>query len=178
MIVEGEKQFLKLCLILKKRLLLTFLVAYTWVFSNISLKRYWGLCFCKFCKTFLLFCTNVVNEVILNLILGKVFPQRYSYCTSYGQAGITMNRFQFMAKGHIISFTIKNITIINIGSDKSSIYIEISEDLGSRLCNFRRSPRVLLIFKETIFRCSSNINLKTSKHSGVFGMMIEQYWYF
>ena len=35
-------------------------------------------------------------------------------------------------------------------------------DLGSRLCNFWRSPRVLLIFKDTIFRCSSNINLELS----------------
>ena len=30
--------------------------------------------FYKFCKTTLVFCTNVVNEVILNLIPGKIFP--------------------------------------------------------------------------------------------------------
>ena len=41
MIVEGKKEFLKkLCLILKQGMLSTFLVAYTWVFSGISLKRY------------------------------------------------------------------------------------------------------------------------------------------
>ena len=31
-------------------------------------------CFCEFCKTFLVSCTNVVTEVILNLVLRKVFP--------------------------------------------------------------------------------------------------------
>ena len=41
MIVEGKKEFLKkLCLILKQGMLSTFLVAYAWVFSGISLKRY------------------------------------------------------------------------------------------------------------------------------------------
>ena len=44
MIAEGKKEFLKkLCLILKQGMLSTFLVAYAWVFSGISLKRYWGL---------------------------------------------------------------------------------------------------------------------------------------
>ena len=42
MIVEGKKEFLKrLCLILKQEMLSTFLVAYAYVFSGISLKRYW-----------------------------------------------------------------------------------------------------------------------------------------
>ena len=42
MIVEGKKEFLKrLCLILKQGMLSTFLVAYAYVFSGISLKRYW-----------------------------------------------------------------------------------------------------------------------------------------
>ena len=41
MIVEGKREFLKkLCLILKQGMLLTFPVAYAWVFSGISLKRY------------------------------------------------------------------------------------------------------------------------------------------
>ena len=40
MIAEGKKEFLKkLCLILKQGMLSTFLVAYTWVFSGISLKK-------------------------------------------------------------------------------------------------------------------------------------------
>ena len=56
-------------------MLSTFLVAYAWVFSGISLRRYWDFCFCKFCKTFLFFCTDVVTEVILNLILGKEVPR-------------------------------------------------------------------------------------------------------
>ena len=44
MIVEGKKEFLKkLCLILKQGMLSTFLVAYAWVFSGISLQRYWKL---------------------------------------------------------------------------------------------------------------------------------------
>ena len=44
LIVEGKKEFLKkLCLMLKKGILSTFLVAYAWFFSGISLKRYWGL---------------------------------------------------------------------------------------------------------------------------------------
>ena len=44
MIVEGEKEFYKkLCLILKQEMLSTFLVAYAWAFSGISLKRYWRL---------------------------------------------------------------------------------------------------------------------------------------
>ena len=75
MIVEGKKEFLKkLCLILKQGMLSKFLVAYAWVFSGISLKRFEDFCFCKFCKTFVVFCTNVVKVVIPNLILGKVFP--------------------------------------------------------------------------------------------------------
>ena len=74
--VEEKKEFLKkLYLILKQWMLSTFSVIYAWVFTGISLRRYFGhFCFCKFCKTFLVFCTNVVTEVILNLILGKVFP--------------------------------------------------------------------------------------------------------
>ena len=43
MIVEGKKEFLKKLCILKQGMLSTFLVAYAWVFSGISLKRYWGL---------------------------------------------------------------------------------------------------------------------------------------
>ena len=44
MIVEGKKEFYKkLCLILKQEMLSTFLVAYAWAFSGISLKRYWRL---------------------------------------------------------------------------------------------------------------------------------------
>ena len=44
MIVEGKKEFYKkLCLILKQEMLSRFLVAYAWAFSDISLKRYWGL---------------------------------------------------------------------------------------------------------------------------------------
>ena len=77
-IVEGKKEFLKkLCLFLKQGMLSTFLVAYVQVFPGVSLKRYQGLLFCKFCKTFLVFCSNVATEVTLNLILGKVFPSRY-----------------------------------------------------------------------------------------------------
>ena len=73
MIVEGKKEFLKkLYLILKQGMLSAF--AYAWVFSGISLKRYWVILFFKFCKTFLVFCTNVVIEVVLNLFLGKAFP--------------------------------------------------------------------------------------------------------
>ena len=37
--VEGKKEFLKLCLILKQGILSVFLVVYAWVFSGISLKR-------------------------------------------------------------------------------------------------------------------------------------------
>ena len=64
-------------------------------------------------------------------------------------------------KGHIISLITNNITIIKIGSDKA-LYLVISADLGSRFCNFGRSPRILLIFKDTIFRCLSNINFESS----------------
>ena len=72
--VERKKESLKkLRLVLKKGMLSKFLVAYAWV-SGISLKSTWNFCFCKFCKEFLVFCTNVVTEVILNLILDKVFP--------------------------------------------------------------------------------------------------------
>ena len=75
MIVKRKKKFLKkLCLILKQEILSTFRVAYALAFSGINLKIYWGFSFCKFCKTSLVFCTNVVTEVILNLILVKVFP--------------------------------------------------------------------------------------------------------
>ena len=43
-IVEGKKEFLKMLVVMfKKGMLLTFLVAYPWVFSGISSKRYWGL---------------------------------------------------------------------------------------------------------------------------------------
>ena len=69
--VERKKESLKkLRLVLKKGMLSKFLVAYAW-FSGISLKSTWSFCFCK---EFLVFCTNVVTEVILNLILDKVFP--------------------------------------------------------------------------------------------------------
>ena len=47
MIVERKKEFLKLCLILKQGMLSTFLVAHA-------------------CVTFLVFCTNVITEVIPN----------------------------------------------------------------------------------------------------------------
>ena len=90
----------------------------------------------------------------------KFFLRGTSYCTSYGQAGIILNRFQFIVKGHI-RLIIKDITIIKICLTKA-LYIVISVDFGSRLCSFRRSSRVLLSFKDTIFRCSSNINLETS----------------
>ena len=44
MIVGEKKEFLKkLCLMLKKGMLPTFLVAYAWFFSVISLKRYWEI---------------------------------------------------------------------------------------------------------------------------------------
>ena len=72
-----------------------------------------------------------------------------------------LNRFQFMVKGHVGNLIIKNIFIIKIRSAKS-LYIVISADLGSRFCIFRRSPRVLLIFRDTIFRYSSNTNLQSS----------------
>ena len=39
------------------------------VFSSIILKRYCGICFCKFCRTIPVFCTNVVLGVTLNLVL-------------------------------------------------------------------------------------------------------------
>ena len=91
----------------------------------------------------------------------KFFLRGTSYCTSYDQAGIMLNRFQFMVKGHIGNLIIKNISIIKIRSAKS-LYIVISADLGSRFCIFRRSPRVLLIFRDAIFRYSSNINLQSS----------------
>ena len=46
MIVEGNKAFVKkLCLMLNKGMLSTFLVAYTGFFSGISLKKYWGFLF-------------------------------------------------------------------------------------------------------------------------------------
>ena len=72
MIAEGNKQFLKnLCLFLKQGMLSTFFKAYAWVFSGIRLKVIGDFGFCKFCKVFLVFCTNVVTEIILNLILVK-----------------------------------------------------------------------------------------------------------
>ena len=41
MVLEGKEEFLKnLCLVLKQRMLSTFLIAYAWVFSGIGLKRY------------------------------------------------------------------------------------------------------------------------------------------
>ena len=91
----------------------------------------------------------------------KFFLRGTSYSTSYDQAGIMLNRFQFMVKGHVGNLIIKNIFIIKIRSAKS-LYIVISADLGNRFCIFRRSPRILPIFKDTIFRCSSNINLQSS----------------
>ena len=91
----------------------------------------------------------------------KFFLRATSYSTSYDQAGIMLNRFQFMVKGHVGNLIIKNIFIIKIRSAKS-LYIVISADLGSRFCIFRRSPRVLLIFRDAIFRYSSNINLQSS----------------
>ena len=60
-----------------------------------------------------------------------------------------LNRFQFMVKGHIGNLIIKNISIIKIRSAKS-LYIVISADLVRRFCIFRRSTRVLLIFKDNI----------------------------
>ena len=45
MIVERKKDLKKLCLTLKQVMLTTFLVAYSWIFSGFSLKRYWGLLF-------------------------------------------------------------------------------------------------------------------------------------
>ena len=77
MIVEGKKNFLKnFCLALKQGVLSTFLVAYPWVFSGISLKGYWNFCFCKFCKAFLVFCTKVVTEVIRNLIMSLIIQDQ------------------------------------------------------------------------------------------------------
>ena len=49
MIVEKEKEFLKKWYLMLKERVLSYL--------------------CKFCKTFLVFCTNAVTEVTLNLIL-------------------------------------------------------------------------------------------------------------
>ena len=50
-IVKGRKEFLKKqCLVLKQGMLSTFLVAYAWVFSGISLKIYLGLFFVNFVK--------------------------------------------------------------------------------------------------------------------------------
>ena len=91
----------------------------------------------------------------------KIFLRGTSYCTSYDQPGIMLNRFQFMVKGHIGNLIIKNISIIKIRSAKS-LYNVISADRGSRFCIFWRSTRVLLIFKDNIFRCSSNVNLQSS----------------
>ena len=88
----------------------------------------------------------------------KFFLISTSYCTNYGQAGIILKRFQFKVKGHIISLIIKNITIITV---------------WQKLCIFQL-VRILVagfvIFgevwefhlKDTIFRCSSNINLDSS----------------
>ena len=76
-IAERKKEFLKmLCLILKWNVInvsCSICMTFSYQFKKI-LRTF---CFCKFCKTFLVFCTNVVTEVILNPILGKVFPQRY-----------------------------------------------------------------------------------------------------
>ena len=41
-------------------------------------------------------------------------------------------------------------------------------DLGSRFCNFCKCPRILIIFLNTIFRCSSNINLESDITSRCF----------
>ena len=49
MTVEKEKEFLKKWYLMLKEQVLSY--------------------FCKFCKTFLVFCTNAVTEVTLNLIL-------------------------------------------------------------------------------------------------------------
>ena len=43
----------------------------------------------------------------------------------------------------------KDITIIKMGSDKA-LYIVINAALGKKICNFRRSPIILLIFPDTI----------------------------
>ena len=61
MTVEKEKEFLKKWYLMLKEQVLSY--------------------FCKFCKTFLVFCTNAVTEVILNLLLTL-------YCTSYSETGI------------------------------------------------------------------------------------------
>ena len=58
--------------------------------------------FCKFCKTFLVFYTNIIIGVTLNLALGRAFLLMASCGSSYVQAGIILNRFQLLKKRHII----------------------------------------------------------------------------
>ena len=62
-----------------------FFVTYEDVFSGINLKSY-----CGFFKTFLVFYTNVVIGVTVNLVLGKVFFRCASYGSRNGQAGIIL----------------------------------------------------------------------------------------
>ena len=73
-----------------------------------------------------------------------------------------------MVKGYIISLIIKNINIIKVGLIKA-LYIVISANLDRGLCNFRTIPWVLLIFEDTVFRYSSNINLESSVTLRCFG---------
>ena len=73
-IEEGEKVFEEVVSDFRTGNVINISCSIWKVFSGISLKNIGDFCFCKFCKTFLVFCTNIVTEVILNLILGKVFP--------------------------------------------------------------------------------------------------------
>ena len=67
---------------------------------------------------------NVVNVLAYAQSFSYTSFKRYmglnSNCTGYGQAGIILNRFQFLVKDHI-SLIIKDIAIIKLGSDESFI---------------------------------------------------------
>ena len=74
MITKEKKEFLKaLC---KKQNVISVMLMHGF-FQVLISKGIGDIWICKFCKTFLVFCTNVVTKVILNLIFAKVFPERY-----------------------------------------------------------------------------------------------------
>ena len=59
-----------------------------------------------------------------------------------------------------VRLIMKDITII-WGLTKA-LHIVISANLGRRFCNFRRSPKVMFVFKNTIFRYLWSIDLVSS----------------
>ena len=108
---RRKKEFLKnFCLLLKKIILSTFFVAYTWIFR---LQVLWNI-------------PSFLYQPCISLVIAK---QTFYWIDS-----------SLWWKDNM-SLIIKDITITEMGSNKSFIYLT-SADLGSRFCKFRRIPKV------------------------------------